>query len=187
MSRNWIGLQGFSSSHFSLNLGRPPPCQASPVCLTNLFFAGSWSICSGCDLSAQVVKMVRIRHVGRSNSDHRVCEAFRFARAADYRARIHISMEKQEAVFASVNQPCSAVAPRRRKRKYNKRLSEDGASLRDGCPSNREKRSVNGESAQQVPGRSCKEIAKEATGEFSCSPMLNRILSRLQSSKNASR
>jgi hypothetical protein len=62
--------------------------------------------------------------------------------------------------------PDTAEAPRRRKRKYSKRVNDDGASLRDGCPSNQEKRSNAGKSARQRPHKIWEQIAKEATGEF---------------------
>jgi hypothetical protein len=120
--------------------------------------------------------MAKIRPVGRTKSDHRVCQVERFARAAKYRSRIHITVEKQEAVFASVNKPCSAGAARRRKRKYIKRVSDDGASLRDGCSSSKEKRSVVGKTARQKPDKSLEHIAKKAIGEFPTAPMLSIIL-----------
>jgi hypothetical protein len=83
-----------------------------------------------------------------------------------------MSPEKQEAVFAAVNQPCIPEAPRRRKPK-NGKLSSDGPSSMGGCPITQEERSVNGKSRQQVRSRSCKEISKETVGEFLLAPVVS--------------
>jgi hypothetical protein len=65
--------------------------------------------------------MARTRPQGRSKSDHRVCQAARHVRAADYRNRIEISAEKQEALIAAVNAWCDAEpAPRRRRGQKSK-------------------------------------------------------------------
>jgi hypothetical protein len=111
--------------------------------------------------------MARTRPLGRTKSDHRVSQAKRFKRAGEYRARIHISPEKQESVFVSVNQPIIAEAPRRRKRK-NSKQSNTKASSRGGFPDIINKRSVNGKPTNRVPGRPCKKVSKEAAGENPC-------------------
>ncbi|GAQ84218.1 hypothetical protein KFL_001800250 [Klebsormidium nitens] len=60
--------------------------------------------------------MARGRPHGRSKSDHRVCQAARHARAAEYKERIAISAEQQEARIAAVNAECNEEdAPRRRR------------------------------------------------------------------------
>ncbi|GAQ90082.1 hypothetical protein KFL_005970030 [Klebsormidium nitens] len=60
--------------------------------------------------------MARGRPHGRSKSDHRVCQAAQHARAAEYRERIAISAEQQEARIAAVNAECTVEdAPRRRR------------------------------------------------------------------------
>jgi hypothetical protein len=108
--------------------------------------------------------MVRTRPLGRTKSDHRVCQAERFKRAGEYRARIHISPEKQKSVFVSVNQPIIAEAPQRWKHK-NRKQSNKEASSRGGYPDIKNKRSVNGKPTHRVPGRPCKKVSKEAAGE----------------------
>ncbi|GAQ92441.1 hypothetical protein KFL_010140010 [Klebsormidium nitens] len=67
--------------------------------------------------------MARGRPCGRSKSDHRDCQAIRFARAADYRERIYISAEKQAVLIAAVNARChTEPAPRRRRgRRFKKK------------------------------------------------------------------
>ncbi len=61
--------------------------------------------------------MARGRPHGRSKSDHRVCQEARHARAAEYRERITISAEQQEARIAAVNAQCDVQdAPQKRKR-----------------------------------------------------------------------
>jgi hypothetical protein len=64
--------------------------------------------------------MARGRRHGRSKSDHRVCQAARHARAAEYRERIAISAEQQEARIAAVNAECNVEAPRRRRGQKSK-------------------------------------------------------------------
>ncbi|GAQ91069.1 hypothetical protein KFL_007230010, partial [Klebsormidium nitens] len=65
--------------------------------------------------------MARTRPKGRTKSDHRVCQAERHARAANYRERIAISAEKQEALIAAVNMRCEAEpAPHRRRGQKSK-------------------------------------------------------------------
>jgi hypothetical protein len=108
--------------------------------------------------------MARTRPLGRKKSDHRVCQAERFIRAGEFRARIHISPEKQESVFFSVNQPIIAEAPRRRKHKNSKQSNKE-ASSRGGYPDIENKRSVNGKPTHRVPGRQGKKVSKEAAGE----------------------
>jgi hypothetical protein len=60
--------------------------------------------------------MARGRPHGRTKSDHWVCQAACFARAAGYRDRISITAEKQEALIAASNAQANAEPPVRRKR-----------------------------------------------------------------------
>ncbi|GAQ91098.1 hypothetical protein KFL_007270050 [Klebsormidium nitens] len=81
--------------------------------------------------------MARGRPHGRSKSDHRVCQAARHARAAEYRERIAISAEQQEARIAAVNAECDLQdAPqKRRSQKSSGRKKEAwtaGASAQRG-------------------------------------------------------
>ncbi|GAQ85487.1 hypothetical protein KFL_002370210 [Klebsormidium nitens] len=65
--------------------------------------------------------MAKGRPHGRSKSDHRVCQAARHALAAEYRERIAISAELQEARIAAVNVECNVEdAPRRRRGQKSK-------------------------------------------------------------------
>ncbi|GAQ86183.1 hypothetical protein KFL_002740200 [Klebsormidium nitens] len=75
--------------------------------------------------------MARSRPCGRSKSDHRDCQAARFARAAEYRERITISAERQEILIAAVNaQSDDAPAPRRRRCQQSKGLKHEGKPAR---------------------------------------------------------
>jgi hypothetical protein len=59
--------------------------------------------------------MARSRPCDRSKSDHRDCQAARFACATEYREPISISAERQAVLIAAVNERSNdAPAPRRR-------------------------------------------------------------------------
>ncbi|GAQ91668.1 hypothetical protein KFL_008300050 [Klebsormidium nitens] len=68
--------------------------------------------------------MARGRPHGRSKSDHRVCQEARYARAAEYRERISISVEQQEARIAAVNAECDVQDA------SQKRRSQKSSSLK---------------------------------------------------------
>jgi hypothetical protein len=75
--------------------------------------------------------MARGRPHGRSKSDHRVCQAAKHALAAEYRDRISISAEQQEARIAATNAECTfEEAPRRKRRSQKSRglKNEAGAA-----------------------------------------------------------
>eukprot|EP00243_Klebsormidium_subtile_P007512 TRINITY_DN334_c0_g2_i1.p1 TRINITY_DN334_c0_g2~~TRINITY_DN334_c0_g2_i1.p1 ORF type:complete len:912 (-),score=194.33 TRINITY_DN334_c0_g2_i1:256-2991(-) len=75
--------------------------------------------------------MARGRPHGRSKSDHRVCQAARHARAAEYRERIAISAEQQEARIAAVNAECNVEdAPWRRRRQESRKLKVKAGAAR---------------------------------------------------------
>jgi hypothetical protein len=75
--------------------------------------------------------MARSRPCGRFKSDHRVCQAARFARAADHRERISLSAERQEILIAAVNAGSDdALAPRRRRSPTSKGLKDAGQPAR---------------------------------------------------------
>jgi hypothetical protein len=75
--------------------------------------------------------MARSRPCGRSKSDHRDCQAVRFARAAEYRERISISAERQQILIAAVNaQSDDAPAPCRRRCQRSKGLKPEGQPAR---------------------------------------------------------
>jgi hypothetical protein len=60
--------------------------------------------------------MAGSRPCSRSKSDHRVCQAARFARAAEYMERITITAQKQEILIAAVNaRSDDKAAPGRRR------------------------------------------------------------------------
>jgi hypothetical protein len=76
--------------------------------------------------------MARSRPCGRSKSDHRVCQAARFARAAEYRERTSISAERQEILIAAVNARRDDLpAPRRRRCQRSKGSKPDGQPARE--------------------------------------------------------
>ena len=75
--------------------------------------------------------MARGRPHGRSKSDHRVCQEARYARAAEYRERIAISAEQQEARIAAVNAEGNVEdAPRRRRRQESRKLKVKAGAAR---------------------------------------------------------
>ncbi|GAQ86528.1 hypothetical protein KFL_002940140 [Klebsormidium nitens] len=75
--------------------------------------------------------MARGRPHGRSKSDHRVCQEARYARAAQYRERITISAEQQEARIAAVNAECNVEhASRRRRRRESRELKTKAGAAR---------------------------------------------------------
>lgn len=84
--------------------------------------------------------MARGRPHDRSKSDQRVCQAARYANAAEYRERTSISAEQQEERIAAVNADCNVQdAPRRRRGQKSKdrktkafaaRVSARGTSCR---------------------------------------------------------
>ncbi|GAQ86527.1 hypothetical protein KFL_002940130 [Klebsormidium nitens] len=68
---------------------------------------------------------------GRSKSDHRVCQAARYAHAAAYRERISISAEQQEARIAAVNAECDVQdAPRKRRGQNSRGLKKEACAAR---------------------------------------------------------
>ncbi|GAQ83181.1 hypothetical protein KFL_001380230 [Klebsormidium nitens] len=72
--------------------------------------------------------MARSRPIGWTKSDHRECQAARYARAADYRERISISVEKQERLFAALNaQTAEIPVPRRRRGQSSKDCKVEAA------------------------------------------------------------
>ncbi|GAQ89070.1 hypothetical protein KFL_004840090 [Klebsormidium nitens] len=77
--------------------------------------------------------MARSRPCGRSKSDHRVCQAARFARAAEYRKRVEISAERQAFLIAAVNAQSDDIpAPGRRRCQRSERLKNEGQPARKG-------------------------------------------------------
>ncbi|GAQ91517.1 hypothetical protein KFL_007990030 [Klebsormidium nitens] len=76
--------------------------------------------------------MARSRPCGRSKSDHRVCQAARFAHAAEYRERISISAERQEILIDAVNARSDDIpAPRRRRCQRSKESKHEGQPARE--------------------------------------------------------
>ncbi|GAQ79186.1 hypothetical protein KFL_000260010 [Klebsormidium nitens] len=76
--------------------------------------------------------MARSRPCGRTKSDHWVCQAARFARAAAYRERISISAERQEILIAAVNARSDDIpAPRRRRCQRSKESKHEGQTARE--------------------------------------------------------
>jgi hypothetical protein len=75
--------------------------------------------------------MARGRPHGRSKSDHRVCQAARYTRAAEYRERISISAEQQEARIAAVNAECDVQdAPQKRRCQKSSGLKKEAWTAR---------------------------------------------------------
>ncbi|GAQ91961.1 hypothetical protein KFL_008920010, partial [Klebsormidium nitens] len=93
--------------------------------------------------------MARSRPCGRSKSDHRVCQAARFARAAEYRERISISAERQKILIAAVNaQSDDKSAPRRRRCQRSKQLKNEGQPARE-VPRGRRSSAIDQKANQQ--------------------------------------
>lgn len=75
--------------------------------------------------------MARGRPHGRSKSDHRVCQEAWYTRAAEYRERIAISAEQQEARIAAVNAECDLQdAPWERRSQKSSGLKKDAWTAR---------------------------------------------------------
>jgi hypothetical protein len=112
--------------------------------------------------------MARGRPHGRSKSDHRDCQAARYARAAEYRERIAISAEQQEARIAAVNGKCNVGdAPHRRRRQKLRELKPKAGAARVSAGGRSCKAS--GSARKKATKRTEHALGKAAErGEFWC-------------------
>ncbi|GAQ90697.1 hypothetical protein KFL_006750025 [Klebsormidium nitens] len=101
--------------------------------------------------------MATSRPCGRVKSDHRVCQAARFARAAEYRERITISAERQEFLIVAVDSRSNDIpVPRRRRCKSLKGVEYEGQ------PARRIPRGRRFSAADQKAKRHSARVLKEA-------------------------
>jgi hypothetical protein len=119
--------------------------------------------------------MARGRPDGRTKSDHRVCQAVRFARAAEYRERICISAEKHEALIAAVNaQRDAEPSPRRRRSAKVKVLNDEPRAI---CRSSQAHPCSSSGNAKKSAKRRLARALGEPTGKgeqaCSCSVHIN--------------